>query len=253
MALRVVGTPEYKGNGKSEYVLSMDVARSDSTSNNQSSIAVFKLDRSKNGRLKHIRLVNLINLPNGLKFSEQALELKRIRRSFMAKAVIIDGNGLGTAIIDEVLKETFDPKTGEDLGCWDTINTDREPEVREAEKIVFDFQAQGINSDMIINFIDMIDGQKVLLLEKIDNTNYDINNDDDIKRIAPHIQTDILIEEVANLKLKELNNGKYTVEQVVKKIDKDRYSACAMGLWYIKNFEDSTQTTDEYEFGFFFN
>lgn len=253
MDVRVVGAPEYKSNGKSEYVLSMDVARSDKDSNNQSSIAVFKLDRSKNGRLKHVRLVNLINLPTGLKFSEQAVELKRIRNAFMAKAVIVDGNGLGTAIIDEVLKETFDPKTGDNLGCWATMNTEREPEVNDADKIVYDFQAQGKNSEMIVNFIDMIEGQKVLLLEKIDNADYDINDDDQIKKIAPHIQTDILLEEVANLKLKELNNGKYTVEQVVSSIDKDRYSAVAMGLWYIKNYEDSVATNDEYEFGFFFN
>lgn len=254
MDLRVVSTPEYKSNGKSEYILAMDVARSEKTSNNQSSIAVFKLDRSQNGRLKHSRLVNIINLPTGLKFSEQTVELKRIRNAFRAKAVIVDGNGLGTAIIDEVLKETFDPKTGDNLGCWATINTDKEPEVRDADKIVYDFHSQGNNSEMIVNFIDMIESQKVLLLEKIDNANYDINDDDQIKKIAPHIQTDILLEEVANLKLKELNNGKYNVEQVVSTIDKDRYSAVAMGLWYIKNFEDNViNDDDEYEFGFFYN
>lgn len=253
MDLRVITKPEYKSDGKSEYVLGMDVARSESDSNNQSSIAVFKLSRSKNGRIKNIRLVNLINLPNGLRFDEQTLELKRIRRAFNAKVVVIDGNGLGSAIIDEALKETFDPQTGEDLGCWATINTDKEPEVKDAEKIIYDFNPQAHNSDMIINFIDMVESKKLLLLEKVDNANYDINSDEDIKKVAPHLQTDILLEEVANLKLKELSNRKYTVEQVVRKINKDRYSAVAMALWYIKNFEDGIEQNDEYEFAFFFN
>ncbi|MBM7598101.1 ribonucleoside-diphosphate reductase alpha chain [Virgibacillus halotolerans] len=253
MDLRVMTKPEYKTDGRSEYILAMDVARSDDTSNNQSSIAVLKLDRTKNGRIKHIRLVNIINLPNGLNFESQAIELKKIKKVFNASKVVIDGNGLGTAIIDEVLKETFDPKTGDSLGCWSTINTDRVPESSDAEKIVYDLHSQGINSDIIINFIDMVEAQKLLLLEKVDNANYDINDDDDLKRIAPFMQTDILIEEIANLKLKELNSGKYTVEQVVRKIDKDRYSAVAYGLWFIKNFEDESHSGEEYEFGFFFN
>lgn len=253
MDLRTITKPEYKSDGKSEYVLGMDVARSESDSNNQSSIAVFKLSRSKNGRIKNIRLVNLINLPNGLRFDEQTLELKRIRKAFNAKAVVIDGNGLGSAIIDEALKETFDPQTGENLGCWATINTDKEPEVKDAEEIIYDFNPQAHNSDMIINFIDMVESKKLLLLEKIDNANYDINSDEEVKKIAPYLQTDILLAEVANLRLVEKSNRKYSVEQVVRKINKDRYSAVAMGLWYIKNFEDNSESTSEYEFGFFFN
>lgn len=253
MDLRTITKPEYKSDGKSEYVLGMDVARSESDSNNHSSIAVFKLSRSKNGRIKNIRLVNLINLPNGLRFDEQTLELKRIRKAFNAKVVVIDGNGLGSAIIDEALKETFDPQTGENLGCWATINTDKEPEVKDAEEIIYDFNPQAHNSDMIINFIDMVESKKLLLLEKIDNANYDINSDEEVKKIAPYLQTDILLAEVANLRLVEKSNRKYSVEQVVRKINKDRYSAVAMGLWYIKNFEDNSESTSEYEFGFFFN
>src|SRR5690606_26126572 len=139
------------------------------------------------------------------------------------------------------------------LGCWATINTDKEPEVKDAEEIIYDFNPQAHNSDMIINFIDMVESKKLLLLEKIDNANYDINSDEEVKKIAPHLQTDILLEEVANLKLVEKSNRKYSVEQVVRKINKDRYSAVAMGLWYIKNFEDNSESTSEYEFGFFFN
>src|SRR5690606_4880036 len=216
MDLRTITKPEYKSDGKSEYVLGMDVARSESDSNNQSSIAVFKLSRSKNGRIKNIRLINLINLPNGLRFDEQTLELKRIRKAFNAKAVVIDGNGLGSAIIDEAVEDTFEQQTEENLGCWATINTDKEPEVKDAEEIIYDFNPQAHNSHMIINFIDMVESKKLLLLEKIDNANYDINSDEEVKKIAPHLQTDILLEEVANLKLVEKSNRKYSVEQVVR-------------------------------------
>lgn len=253
MDLRTITSPEFKSNKRNDYIIAMDVARSDNESNNQSSIAVFKLHRSKNGRIKQIRLINLINLPNGLNFTDQAIELKRIRSAYKAKAVVIDGNGLGTAIIDEVLKDTLDPNTGESLGCWKTMNTEREPEINDAEEIVYDLHAQGINSDIIVNFIDMVESKKLLLLEKKDNANYDINDENAIKSIAPHLNTDALIEEIANLKLKKLSSGKYTVERVTKKIDRDRYSAVAYGLWYIKNYEDNYEQDEEYDFGFYFN
>jgi ribonucleoside-diphosphate reductase alpha chain len=119
------------------------------------------------------------------------------------------------------------------------MNNDKQPEVQGAEKIVYDLHSQGINTDIIINFIDMVDSQKLQLLKKNDNKDYDVNNVDYFKsEILPFVQTDLLLEEIANLKLKKLSSGKYTTEQVTKKINRDRFSAVAYGLWYIKEFED---------------
>jgi len=239
MDLRTLTTCETSTDKKSEYVLSMDVARSESSSNNQSSIAVLKIKRGKSSRITQVKLVNLINLPNGLNFTGQTIELKRIANRFKPKAVVIDGNGLGSAIVDECLKEVIDPLTGDALDCWDTINNDKEPEIQGSEKIVYDLHSQGINSEIIINFIDMVESKKLQLLAKYDNKDYDVNDSDYIKNnILPFVQSDLLLEEVANLKLKKLPSGKYTIDQVTKKINKDRYSAVAYGLWYIKEFED---------------
>jgi len=239
MDLRTLTKVETKAIKNGEYVISMDVARSERDSNNQSSIAVLKIVRGKTNKIKQIKVVNLINLPTGLNFTGQTIELKRIAKLFNPKRVIIDGNGLGSAIVDECLKEIVDPLNGETLDCWDTMNNDKEPEIRGSEKLVYDLHAQGINTDIIINFIDMIESQKLQLLQKNDNKDYDVNDVDYVKsEILPFIQTDLLLEEIANLKLKKLQSGKYSIEQVTKKINKDRYSAIAYGLWYIKEFED---------------
>src|SRR5690606_9313012 len=73
--LRTLSTPEFSHDGKkaSEYAIGVDVARSQSESNNQTSIAVVKIKRNKEGRITMLSLVNLINLPNGLNFSAQAI------------------------------------------------------------------------------------------------------------------------------------------------------------------------------------
>jgi ribonucleoside-diphosphate reductase alpha chain len=244
--LRNLSQCELKGDNKSEYILGVDVARSQSMANNQTSIAVLKIKRSKgNNKIKQIQLVNIINLKNGLNFTAQAIEVKRIKSIFNAKAVIVDGNGLGKGLVDELLKETFDPKNGESLGCWNTINTEQEPEIQDAETILYDFYAQGNNNEVIVNFIDMVESQKLQLLEKRSNSGYNFDDVDYYKNnIMPYEQTDFLIEEVANLRLKQTQSGKYSVEQLTKRVDKDRYSSTAYALWYIKNFEDNLNDID---------
>jgi ribonucleoside-diphosphate reductase alpha chain len=98
----------------------------------------------------------------------------------------------------------------------------------------------------------MVESKKLQLLIKKQDSNYDINDTDYFKsNILPYIQTDLFIEEVANLKLKQLPSGKYTTEQVTKKINKDRYSAVSYGLWYIKNFMDSVDETSDEDYMFF--
>ncbi|MBE2919371.1 hypothetical protein HPK02_10910 [Anoxybacillus flavithermus] len=239
MELRTIPQPDIKPDKNYEYIVSMDVARSSSDANNQSSIAVLKYKKGKKGNVTQIKLVNLFNLPNGLNFSAQTVELKRIAKQFNAKVAVVDVNGIGSAIRDEALKSTTDPITGEDLGCWDTINTDDEPEERNAPKILYALTAQGINSDIIVSFIDAIESKKLQLLDKKSNSDYDAQDKEHFNTmIMPHIQTDFLLEEIANLKLKINQNGKYTVEQVTKRVNKDRYSAVAMGIWYIKEYID---------------
>ncbi|QWU13391.1 Terminase-like family [Paenibacillus sophorae] len=232
--LRVLECAEFKNDGKHEYILSVDVARSHKKNNNQTSIAVLKLIRTPKGRLKNIHLVNLINLRNGLTFGAQAIEVKRIRRRYSATIVVIDGNGVGSGLLDELIKDAEDPSTKENLGCWDTINTDHEAEIKNAEKVIYNFVSQASNHDGIVSIQDMVISGTLQLLIKDTNIKYDDTNY--AEEIYPFVQTDRLIEEIANLKVVTQNNGKLTVQQLTKRIDKDRYSALMMGIWYIKNF-----------------
>ena len=242
LKLRILPTPELNYDGKSDYYVSMDVARSQKSSNNQSSIAIIKVKRNKEDRIMNMKLVNLINLKQGLNFTGQAIEFKRIRNIYNAKIAIADENGLGKGLIDELLKEHIDPITGEKLDCWNTINTDQEPDIKDSKKILYALHSQGINSDILVNFIDMVESGKLELLVKNENNNYSIHDKNYIINVVlPHVQTDLFIEEVANLKLKHLQGGKLSVERLTRGIDKDRFSAVAYCLWYIKNFEDKAK------------
>lgn len=246
-----------------EYIISVDVARSASQSNNKTAITVLKIIRNNNNTIKQIHQVYVITLPNGLNYEQQSIEIKKVFKLYggnlnlnksMVKAVVIDANVIGQGLVEALLKEDYDPDTNESLGCWDTINTDDKSEIPKSPPLVYALKAQGINGDIIRIFIDYIESKKF----KINKTFKEIRENlpkkiKDNPSITSKIeiacnQTQFFIEEVANLKLKTTkNNNDVTVEQVTKRIDKDRYSATAYGLYYISLFmeQESEEQYDE--------
>lgn len=244
--LRTLPRAELKTDGKSEYYVGVDVARSTKTNNNQTSIVVGKVKRDKKDKVKHIQIVNIVNLPNGTNFTGQAIAVKRIQKLYNAVAVVIDINGLGVGLLDEIMKLHQDPLTGEELIAFDTLNTEHESDEAETLRCVWGIQAQGMNTDIIVNFINMVESGGLQLLEKVDQ-NAIANADSDFltNKILPHVQTELLIEEVANLSLEQLNGGKLTVKRNSKSIDKDRYSALVYMIWYIMTQQNKTREEEE--------
>lgn len=239
LKLRNLLEAELKAEKGYDYILGIDVARSQSKNNNQTSVAPIKIYRNSNGKIIGLYLVNLYTIPNDLSFTAQAVEIKKIKRAFNAKVVVCDSNGLGVGLVDALMKETFDPNNPKDnLGCWDTINTEAQPEVRGAEKCIYDLKPQSAQNEIIVNFIGVVDGEILRLLEKR-NDIYDLDDKDNyIENVLPFLHTDFLVEEIANLQLKTLGTGKVTIEKTNSKYDKDRFSAVAYGCWYAMTFEN---------------
>lgn len=232
-------------NDDEEFYMAMDVARSQNKANNQSSIAVGQVIRNNEDKIININLVNIIHVSNMLNFTTQACIAKRVRKRYNARMVVVDGNGLGTGLIDELMKETYDPITGETYPAWNTINTTAEPETSNAEPCLYDLKAQSDQTRIISNFIDMVDSEKLRFLESRNGGDYAIKNDDDLNsKVMPFVQEELFFQEVGNLKL--VQNGKnLSVEKVVSKFDKDRFSAVAYLLYYIVKVDGrNTQKKD---------
>lgn len=221
-----------------EYYIGIDVARSESTANNQSSAAVIRAVRNiRTNRIKSLEVVNAVNISNTKNFTAQAIEVKRLKKAYSAKMVVVDGNGLGSGLVDQLLKETYDPILDETYPCWNTINTDNQPETNDYDSCLFDIKAQTYQSKIISHFIDAVDSGKLRLLEKRkDSTFSQSDMDNYIDKVLPYIQTDFMFEEIANLKLKVLNNGNLTVEKTVSKLNKDRFSCLAYCIFYIMEY-----------------
>lgn len=250
LGCRTLSFPDLKGDDYHEYVLGVDVARSDNANNNQTSIAILKIIRRKDGRIKEVQVPNIVTISSTIDFEAQSIEIKRIKNRYDASFIVIDDNGLGKGIGDSLVKEQIDPLTGESLGCYDTLNSERIPEVSGSPKIVFCYMAQKYDNESIPVFMDAVDTGKLRLLEKKEVSSYAVaEKNDNPEKLAPFVQTDFFVEEVSNLKLKHLSNGGLSIEKVVKKINKDRFSSIQYGLWYIMKFMDNKQmdTGDDLE------
>ena len=232
-----------------EIYMGVDVARSQDTSNNQTSIVILEVIRNNKQRIKHIDVVNLINISNAMSFTEQAIAIKRLKTQYNAKFCALDRNGLGVGLCDELRKEHKDPLSGEIYKCWKAINSDAMPDKNDFELCLYEIVATATNNDIIVNFMNMFESGKIRLLVKKQNSDYSMQDNENIEQTKiPFVQTDFLVGEISNLKLKHMNNGKLSVEKVVKRMNKDRFSALAYGLYYINEFEDfEISDSDDFE------
>ncbi len=242
-----------------EYVLGVDVARSSTENNNKTAIVVLKIIRNQAGIIRQIHLVNIITPPNGLNYEEQSVIVKRVFYQYggnldvsksRVKAIVVDGNTIGQGLVEKLLEDVTDFETNEELGCFATINTTDVPKVRDAPPFVYVLKSQGINGDIIRTFINYVESNILKFLKSFDDIKQSLPKDidEDIVEILC-TQVQILIDEVSNLKLKKTTNA-ITVEQVVKKIDKDRYSALAYALYYISQFLEGQINDDDFDFVF---
>ena len=163
--------------------------------------------------------------------------------------VIVDGNGLGSGCVDELLKPSYDKTTGEYLGCFDTINTDNQPQAPNADKCVFDMKAQGYQTKIISHFINAVDsGMLQMLVRKQQQDFNDKEREFFDKNVLPFMNTELLFIEISNLKLKVMSGNNLSVEKVVRKIDKDKFSATSYAIFYIMEFCNKDKEEEKFSF-----
>lgn len=239
MNCRTMLDPIFKPESENdEFYIGVDVARSEKKTNNQSSVAVGKVIRDNGGRIIDVKLANIVHISNTDNFDKQAYKIKRIKKQYDARMVVVDGNGLGVGLVDALMKETQDPKTGEIYPAWNTVNTDAQPNDKYSVDCLFDLKAQTDQTKIISTFINMVDGEMLHFLEPVKSGGYEVLTDDDVdSKIMPFVQQELFFQEVCNLKLRQ-SGARLMINRVAHSIDKDRFSAVAYLLYYIQKYEN---------------
>ena len=250
MATRTLEEPILEAQRETdEYYIGVDVARSENTNNNQSAIVVIKVIRNPvNKRVAELQVVNVLGVTNKMNFKNQACMIKKLKNQYHAKMVIVDGNGLGSGLVDQLLLDSYDEITGNYIGCFDTINTDNKPENPNAEKCLFDMKAQGYQTKVVSYFINAVDsGMLKMLIRKQEQDFTDKEREFYDRNVLPFVNTELLFMEIANLKLKVMTGNNLTVEKVVKKIDKDKFSALSYCIFYILEFTNQERIRPSFD------
>ena len=237
-----------RANSDQFYLLSVDVGRL----NDQTVCCVFRVNVSSDGKY-YATLVNLYVLGRTAEtkpFRIQAMDVKKIMRKFNPREVIIDTNGLGLGMADEMIQEQVD-EFGNIYPAYGFANDDDYIKIqpKDAVRILYGIKANGpLNSKIHGNAYSRINGGMVRFLIKEQEAKNALLSTKQgqkmsvmqrVQRLMPHEMTTKLFEEMANLRLKKTGaSADIVLEQINPRYPKDKYSAFAYGLWRIKELEE---------------
>ena len=255
--------PEYEFSNRSSknayYVLGVDVGRKGCSTE----CIVFKVTpKAQGSSIKTV--VNLYTFEDD-HFEDQCIALKKLFYKYQARAIAIDANGLGIGLVDYLVKSQIDPDTGDFLPDFGIINDDegfykkyRTKEVQDDALFlikanapinteIYGYIQTQLNSGRIKFLID--EGQaKIKLMSTKNGQSMDSNKRADY--LKPFTLTTILKEQMLNLV--EQNEGvNIILKQASRAIKKDKFSAFAYGLYYIKKEEEKSKRRKKHNFANF--
>ena len=237
--------PKFRDDSNVFYLISVDVGRL----HDQTVAFIWRVNIRENKYYGTV--VNLFVLGRQAEsktFTQQAIDLKKLIETYAPREVVIDCNGLGIGLADEMIRTQLD-ENGKELPAYGFFNNDdyKKIQPKDAAQILYSLKANGpLNSKIHSNAYSRISGGLVhfliteqdaraaLLATKVGQK---MSTEDRIKRLMPHELTTKLFEEMANLRLRK-SGLDIVLEQINARFPKDKYSAFAYGLWRIKELEE---------------
>ena len=240
-------TQKFKEDSKVFYLISVDVGRL----HDQTVACIFRVNIRDDKY--YATLVNLFVLGRQAEkktFVQQAIDLKHLIEIYNPREVVIDCNGLGVGIADEMIRTHLDA-SGKELPAYGFFNNDdyKKIQPRDSIPILYSLKANGplnskihgnaysrIYGGMVRFLISEQDARASLLATKVGQK---MKLEERVKRLMPHELTTKLFEEMSNLRLRR-NGLDIVLEQINARFPKDKYSAFAYGLWRIKELEEES-------------
>lgn len=230
---------EHCGDSNVDYVLSYDVAREEGNENAMSSLVVIKLTPKNDGTyIKEI--VNVFNT-EGTHDTVQAKFLKQKVNEFKPKILVVDANGLGSGVVDQLVLRLDDGNPP-----YKVVNNDKYRKYEQSDSIPILFalkaqEAETKNTDMLNRFMTMMNKLDVGLLINPSNGIKElekkykrkIKDSEEIAELQiPYILTNNMCEQIMNLRYKQQGNIT-KVERISNRIQKDMFSALEYGLFWV--------------------
>lgn len=244
-------------------LLAVDVATQGGSKHDASCYAILQLiPYGKNQFMRN--LVYLTTSEGGHTFN-QALKARRLFYDFDCDYAVVDSQGVGIGVFDNLVQEQTDDTRNIVYPAWSCINDDamasrcKDP---DAPKIIYSVKATSqINSDCAISLRDAIRRGKFKLLIHENDANENLHRckkwgslsvENQVLFQEPFYQTTALINEMVNLSF-EIANGKIKVDNR-NGFRKDRFSAVSYANLVANELEQKQRSfQEEYEFQTFIN
>lgn len=228
------------------YLLSVDVGRL----NDSTVCCVFRVNIVN--EKYYATLVNIQVLGRTVQtkpFSIQAIDLKKIIQAFNPLEVVIDTNGLGVGLADEMIKPQYD-ELGNMYPAYAFKNDDNYKKIqpKDAPMILYGIKANGplnsrihgncyarLSSGMVRFLIKEQEAKSALLSTK---KGQKMTTEQRVERLMPHEMTTKLFDEMSNLRLKRTSSLEIVLERINSRFPKDKYSSFSYGLWRIRELEE---------------
>ncbi len=244
-----------------QYVISHDVALANNNYSDNACTVVIKLKEKPNGmynkEIVYMRTHKGISLPNQAKFLREML----IKFPNTMK-LVIDVRGNGEAL-PSLLDETWEytDEKGEVVEYPPLVPDDDEDRMslQNAQPIIRRISATNqLNNSMHTYMKKCFEDNTLKLLANSASVDTEFQGGDlTEEEYSMFINTDILIQELGNIKQESSEHGNVVYGRISKSTKRDRVTALGYGLHYIRELEDENKMnrdkSSDYEFGFFFN
>jgi len=235
-----VKIPELKPN--EQRIISVDVALLASRKQNNDAASIFINSAIPTANQKYIG--NMIYTENheGLNTDELALIVRRYFEVFKCTYIALDVKGIGLGVYDCLIKDMYDPLTGETYGalscCNDKVYAER-CKVPNAPKVIWAIQATAqFNNDMYLGLREGFRQHKInLLINEFEAEEYlkdirgyaSLQMSDKVLLQLPYIHTTLLINELINLEFEAKGVNIKVYEK--SGMRKDRVSSVGYNYW----------------------
>lgn len=231
----------------SDYIMSIDLATSSSSTADNAVISIIKLSECEDG--SYIKKLVFMRSYHGKRLDYLSAETRKLLIKFpKVTKVIFDHRGLGDAFPRFFAQPWVDPETNKE---YPPLVLDTEPSaIHDAVQLLHPIVANStINQQMVSALavaleqgsVELPIGSRHIMNDRV--VMDDDESDESRRQYSPQekaifIEADALQIEMGNIVGKMGASGSILYDVAKHTQHKDRYSSLAMGIWYIARLED---------------
>ncbi len=230
-------------------IISCDIAVCKSSSKVSNDNSVFTLMRMLPDGNGYVREIVHMESYNGLSVEEQSTRIKRLFTEFNADRIILDAQGIGFSVLNELSKSSYDKTIDEHYEPFVPYGGSTSIDIelsKEGKQVIYVFKGyEQTNNNVNVYLKNAFMSKKIRLLIDENEKKEDFDNDKTFHsdgsyqayKLLPFIQTSQFIFETLNLEYEVRPTGNIAIKEKGRN-RKDRYSSVGYANYLAQLIED---------------